>query len=410
MSLTSLALILLPPGYLILRLFLPKRRPHLRLRLAAIPVLLVVSQAHIIEALFFKSVAGPDMPAWLLILQTWLYVALLLAFVMLLVLDALRLCARLVRKPPRKDADRETGFSPERRALLRQGAGALLASVVVPAASLGLSGWGVARGCAVPEVRRMTLHLPDLPPGLDGLVIAHLADLHIGPLTSLDWTRQVVALANAARPDLVCLTGDLTDGRMEYRIPGPGTRRDAVRELTGLSASLGVFGCPGNHEYYSDFAGWMAEYEKAGIRMLADAGLTLERGGARLALAGLNDAGNSCSSAAPTTKNAVLDVLPRRGDRAFRLLMDHRPGRAAANAEAGVDLQLSGHTHGGQCLGMDGLVARYNRGFVRGWYKVAGMALYVTAGAGLWPGCPVRMGVPAEIAVITLKRGGEAQG
>ena len=396
--------LVLPAAYLILRLFLPPRRPHLRLRLAAVPALLLVSQAHVIERYFFKSLAGPDMPAWLLIVQTWLYVALLLAFLMTLLLDATRLVAWLAQKMrPRRNAS--AAFSPERRALLRQGAGALLYTAAVPAASLGLSGWGVAKGCAVPEIRRMTLALPDLPPGLDGLVIAHLADLHIGPLTSLDWTRQVVALTNAARPDLVCLTGDLTDGRMEYRIPGPGTRRDAVRELSGLSARLGVFGCPGNHEYYSDFAGWMAEYEKAGIRMLADASLTLERGGAKLALAGLNDAGNSCASAAPSTNNAVLDVLPRREDGAFRLLMDHRPGRAAANAEAGIDLQLSGHTHGGQCLGMDSLVARYNRGFVRGWYRVAGMALYVTPGAGLWPGLPVRLGVPAEIAVITLKRG-----
>ena len=85
--------------------------------------------------------------------------------------------------------------------------------------------------------------------------------------------------------------------------------------------------------------------------------------------------------------------------------MDHRPGGAAVNARAGVDLQLSGHTHGGQILGMTLLVAEYNEGYLSGWYQVGNMRLYVSPGAGLWGGFPVRLGVPSEIAAVTLRAG-----
>ncbi|MBQ1420207.1 MAG: metallophosphoesterase, partial [Desulfovibrio sp.] len=207
------------------------------------------------------------------------------------------------------------------------------------------------------------------------------------------------------RPDLVCITGDLSDGACSFQAAGGGTRREAALELAALQARLGVFACTGNHEYYSGYASWMAVYREAGIRMLQNEAIALDAGGAPLVLAGLDDPVSSRILAAPArTLAQVFEETPSLPRQAFALVMDHRPGRAFENAAAGASLQLSGHTHGGQCLGMARIVARANRGLVAGWYRAQGMPLYVTAGAGLWPGFPVRLGVPAEIAVIRLAR------
>ena len=97
--------------------------------------------------------------------------------------------------------------------------------------------------------------------------------------------------------------------------------------------------------------------------------------------------------------------MSKDNSHSFRVLLDHRPGSAPANAATGAQLQLSGHTHGGQCPGLSRVIARANEGFVRGWYEVDGMALYVTAGASLWPGFALRLGVPAEAALLTLHKG-----
>ena len=134
--------------------------------------------------------------------------------------------------------------------------------------------------------------------------------------------------------------------------------------------------------------------------------MLLPRGAARLVLLGLDDrTGGRFGYPVATDVPALLAGLPDRADNACRLVMAHRPDTAMRHAQAGADMQLSGHTHGGQCLGMDRIVAHYNQGLVRGWYRVAGMPLYVSNGAGLWSGYPLRLGVPAEIELITLQRG-----
>ena len=399
-------ILFLPPMWLgvhVLRL----RGLDFRLRLALLAPLVGISQTDTVNGLLFKNAVGPDMPAWLLVPQLWLYVAFLVLFALVACLDLLRLTRWALRRFRRKTAPRrDADFSPGRRAVLRRGVGAAL-TLGLPA---GASALCLAGGMALPLVRRMTLAVPDLPPGLDGLKIAHLTDLHIGPLTSLDWVRRVVDLTRAEAPDLVCLTGDLTDGEPDFQVAGGGTRREAVGLLAGLaapsSAFLGVFGCTGNHEFFCDYAGWMREYAAAGIHMLHREGLRLERNGSRLALIGLDDrTGNRFGHPVNVDRNALFAAFPGRAEGGFRIVMDHRPDTASDAATAGADLQLSGHTHGGQCPGLDRVVADLHHGLVRGWYRVAGMPLYVSSGAGVWQGYPVRLGVPAELAVITLQRG-----
>ena len=402
MTLLRFVILFLPPFWLIAHC--PFWKMCWRWRLLLAFALLLISQCHAIDALLFKSLAGPDMPAWLLLPQLWLYTALLLLFGLVLCQDLFWLTRwlwriwRSRRKPP--------AFSPERRAFLRHCTSTALSSATAPTLALGLSAYGLSQGIAVPRLHEMTLFSPDLPPGLDGLKIAHLTDIHLGPLTSLDWARQTVARTNAAKPDLICLTGDLTDGRPDFQIAGGGTRQEAIREFARLSAGLGVFACTGNHEYYSDYPGWMRLYAENGIRVLHNAGEVLEHHGAQVALVGMDDrTGKRFGFDVQADRKQLLAGLPGRKEKAFRILMDHRPDTAFTSAAAGADLQLSGHTHGGQCFGMDLLVAHFNHNLVRGWYRVSGMPLYVSNGVGLWPGYPMRLGIPAEIALITLKRG-----
>ena len=372
-------------------------------RIAAILGLAVVSQVYAIDSALFRNLAGPDIPAWLLTLQIWLFTALILLFLWTICLDGLRLCRWLFRRLAPPDAS-HAAFSSSRRSFLRK-SGTLVCSFVPPAFSLGASAAGLYKGTEVPSLHRMALFLPDLPSELDGFKIAHLADIHVGPLTSINWVRAIVEITNATAPDVIALSGDLADGRWEYRVARGGNRIQAALEYAGLTAKHGVFACTGNHEYYSDYAGWMQLYHKVGIRVLHNEGLVLEHGRARLVLAGLDDRAARRIGRQPLGAEQVFAGLPGRAEGAVRVLLDHGPRRARRNARAGIDLQLSGHTHGGQCIGMDRIVQQANRGFVRGWYQVADMALYVTSGAGLWAGFPVRLGVPAEVALITLRPG-----
>ncbi len=369
-------------------------------------LILAASQMHAIQRGLFGSLSGPDMPAWLLKMQAALFCALILLGLMTLAWDAVRLVRWLARRGLSPSKAMHGGpASPGRRRFLQGSAASAAFWTGAPAASLALGASGTISGTAQPRVRETLLAVPGLDPALEGLCIVHLADLHIGPLTSKAWVRQICRDASACRPDLVCITGDLSDGACSFQAAGGGTRREAALKLAALQARLGVFACTGNHEYYSGYADWMAVYREAGIRLLHGEAMALDAGRAPLVLAGLDDPAAARILAIPPKPLAeVLAKTPDLPKQAFAVVMDHRPGRAFDNAMAGASLQLSGHTHGGQCLGMARIVAKANRGLVAGWYRTAGMPLYVTAGAGLWPGFPIRLGVPAEIAAVRLTR------
>ena len=201
------------------------------------------------------------------------------------------------------------------------------------------------------------------------------------------------------KPDLICLCGDLADGSPAWR-SADNTPRGRLAELFGrLSATHGVYACTGNHEYYSDYKRWMRIWKAQGVRFLHNSAIALPKKGANLVLGGLDDRVSGTRGTSP------FIGMSKDNSHSFRVLLDHRPGSAPANAKTGAQLQLSGHTHGGQCPGLSRAIARANEGFVRGWYEVDGMALYVTAGASLWPGFALRLGVPAEAALLTLHKG-----
>lgn len=375
-------------------------------RAAAAALLVIISQIYPINIFLFKNLSGPDMPAALLKIQTALFASLVMLFLLLLGRDVLKLAAFLVRALSRRPL---SGQKPDesRRRFLRGGLSAAFAAGA-PALSLAGGACGVAEGTVEPALHAVTAFLPTLPPELDGLRIVQLTDIHIGPLTSAEKIRNMANLALSASPDLVCITGDIADGLTGYRAEGGGTRLEAARELAALKAPLGVWACTGNHEYYSDYDRWMSVYRSLGIRFLHGEAIRLLWRNTEFLLAGLDDPMGLRFGRARTA--SLAEALPQgKENRPFCIVMDHRPGRASENAAAGAGLQLSGHTHGGQCFGMDAFVARANRGYVRGWYTVGAMQMYVSPGAGLWSGLPVRLGVPAEIPVITLRRGQPAQ-
>ncbi|MCC8193929.1 MAG: metallophosphoesterase, partial [Deltaproteobacteria bacterium] len=175
-----------------------------------------------------------------------------------------------------------------------------------------------------------------------------------------------------------------------------------VAALRVLRARDGVFACDGNHEYYSGHAAWMRAFKALGLPLLHNAHTVVRIKGKQLVLAGVNDpAADRFGMEGPDLEKALAGAPAE----APVILLAHQPRYARFNAERGVDLQLSGHTHGGQMIGFDRIVASHNEGFVRGLYTVGSMKLYVCPGAGLWTGFPVRIGVPAEIARIVLRSG-----
>ena len=204
------------------------------------------------------------------------------------------------------------------------------------------------------------------------------------------------AAVNAARPDLVVITGDLFDGT-------PRQRYDDLLPLRRLRAPLGVYACPGNHEYYSGLTAWRERFPSLGILLLENDHVLLRRNGAALILAGLtDDVAERFGLPRPDVRQALGSTeasLPL-------ILMAHRPHQVEQLKQLsrpGAALQLSGHTHGGQVFGLDLLVRRVNDGYLRGLYEIGPVRLYISTGTALWSGFPLRLGVPSEIPLITLR-------
>ncbi|MGH8153592.1 MAG: metallophosphoesterase, partial [Rhodanobacteraceae bacterium] len=166
-----------------------------------------------------------------------------------------------------------------------------------------------------------------------------------------------------------------------------------------LHARDGVLAIPGNHEYYADYRGWMAAYDRLGLPMLANRRMLITRGADSMAVAGLTDRQSRGFGEPPPDLDAALAGIPPGVP---VILLDHQPVNARANAAAGVGLQLSGHTHGGQIPGIAVITRRANHGFISGLYQVGTMQLYVSNGTGLWNGLILRLGHPSEITELVL--------
>ena len=256
-------------------------------------------------------------------------------------------------------------------------------------AALGVAALAALRG---PHVVRVQIPVEGLAPGLGGLRIVQISDLHVGPTIGRRYVRRVVRLTNELAPDVIALTGDIVDG------PVNRLARH-VQPLADLAPRGRAFLVLGNHDYYSGAGPWTAHFKALGLEVLLNEHAVIERGGARMIIGGVVDPAVRIFDPheSPRPDRAAA---PEAG-RVFRLLLAHNPKLAPLAEEAGFDLQLSGHTHAGQFFPWTLAVQLLHAPHVAGLSRRGRMWVYVSAGTGSW-GPPVRFGTEPELTLLEL--------
>ena len=278
-----------------------------------------------------------------------------------------------------------SGNGLDRRLVLARGA-AIFAGLT----AAGVTGYGVRTALGPPQLDRVQIPLAKLPRAMDGTRIAVVSDIHIGPLTGTNHVRRIVDLINSVDADIVAIVGDLVDGTVAELGPGAAA-------LADIRARHGAYFVTGNHEYYSGHQEWIAEVARLGVRPLRNERLEIPARGGVLDLAGVNDVGGDAYGDGPDMAKALGGRDPARPV----VLMAHQPLQAFEAAKYGVDLQVSGHTHGGQMVPFD-LLIPLQQPVTNGLSVVDGVPVYVTNGAGFW-GPPVRVGAPPQVTLINLR-------
>jgi uncharacterized protein len=270
-------------------------------------------------------------------------------------------------------------------------AGAVIAVVAA------LLGWGYAEAMRVPRTRHLDVTIPRLGSGLDGLRVAIITDTHYGPIDRSRWSAAVVDRVNELDADIVCHLGDIADGTVPMRA-------EQAAPLARVRARFARAYVTGNHEYFSEALGWLDHMDRLGWDVLHNRHIVVERGGDRLVVAGVDDRTAHGSGldghgadvgAALAGANTALPIL----------LLAHQPKQIPQAVQAGVDLQISGHTHGGQIWPFNFLV-RLDQPVVQGLSRHGERTqLYTSRGTGYW-GPPFRVFAPSEITLLTLRPAG----
>ena len=319
-----------------------------------------------------------------------------LAFTLLLITDLARLLLRIAwRVSARRGAawrgpaargGAEAPIDPERRRLL-----AYPLNLGILGLSGSLAGYGLLEAIQIPEVVKVRVPVPGLPPELEGYRIVQLTDIHVGPMIKESFMGAIVDRTNALQPDLIAVTGDLVDGSVSHL-------GNAVSPLAALSARQGSYFITGNHEYYSGAEAWVEKVDRLGLRVLLNEHLILQTGAARMLVAGVTD-----PNGAQYVRGHGMDVdgsLSGAAPADFKLLLAHQPRAVFDAARNGFDLQLSGHTHGGQFIPWNFLVS-LTQPYLKGLHDHEGTWIYVSKGTGFW-GPPMRLGTRPEITLIEL--------
>ncbi|MFI1292417.1 metallophosphoesterase [Streptomyces sp. NPDC020792] len=255
-------------------------------------------------------------------------------------------------------------------------------AAAVALGTVGHGTYGVLRG---PRVKRVTVPLAKLPRAAHGFRIAVVSDVHLGPVLGRGFAQKVVDTVNATQPDLIAVVGDLVDGSVKDLGP-------AAAPLAGLRARHGAYFVTGNHEYFSGAEQWVEEVRRLGLRPLENARTEMPA----FDLAGVNDVRGESEGQGPDFERALGDRDTARAC----VLLAHQPVQIHEAVRHGVDLQLSGHTHGGQ-LWPGSLLAAAANPTVAGLERYGDTQLYVSRGAGAW-GPPTRVGAPSDITVVQL--------
>lgn len=277
------------------------------------------------------------------------------------------------------------GFDYRRRRFLQHSL-----NVGLVAVSGSLAFHGVSEGLSLPRVKETDIRIDHLPPDLEGFRIVQLTDLHINVGARRKFVQDLVERTNALSADLIALTGDIVEGsftEMGYN----------AAPLAGLNARLGIFFVTGNHEYLLGAEEW----EQMGFTALMNDHRLIAQGRALLHVGGVTD------YSAPTHSKHASSPAKAMGDGSaadVKILLAHQPRSIYEAARSGFDLQLSGHTHGGQ-FGPFRLLNSWGQPFQSGLYRYENTQIYVSNGAGYW-GLPVRIGAPSEISLLILQKSG----
>lgn len=254
-------------------------------------------------------------------------------------------------------------------------------------------GVGYAQAGGLPRVVEVDVPIEGLPAAAEGFRIVQLTDVHIGPTLKRDFMARIVALANEQAADLVAVTGDLIDGWVDALAYD-------VEPLSGLKARHGAFFVTGNHEYYWDGPAWCDAVRGLGLTVLVNEHVVIEHDGAKILLAGITD-----HSAGGMVAEHASDPAKARANAPAHdvsVLLAHQPRSIEGAAAAGYDLQISGHTHGGQYFPFNVFV-HLVQPYVAGLHRHDDTWIYVSRGTGYW-GPPLRVGAPSEITVLRLVR------
>jgi uncharacterized protein len=345
---------------------------------AMLSLLLITSALFVPVGLVARRLAKPPVADTL----AWIGLVFMGLFSSLLVLTALRDVVLLLlhaASAALPDARSLAGFSRE-------------TAVAVPLAGIAITLLGFLNARRTARVVTVEIPLRGLPPALQGFTIAQITDIHVGPTIKHRYLERIVEAVNRLKPDLVAITGDLVDGSV-------AELASQVEPLRRLVSREGSFFVTGNHEYYSGVDAWVAQLKRMGIRVLHNEHVLIGRGGSTLVLAGVPDFGGQHFHESHRS-DPQLSLAGAPAGAAARVLLAHQPRSAPAAARAGFDLQLSGHTHGGQFLPWNFLV-RLQQPFTAGLHKVEQLWVYVSRGTGYW-GPPKRFGAPSEITQLKL--------
>jgi predicted MPP superfamily phosphohydrolase len=348
---------------------------HARPIIATLVLLVLVSMGRELSFFWPGSDIWPTLGAFGLLSN--LVVAIGMACV-----GVLRLASRLLERAPPPVAER-------RQALERIG------GAVAFAATGAAFGWGTLRSRFEWTVEEVPIKLARLPRALDGFTIVQISDLHVGMFVGERELAAGLGLIDRLRPDLIAVTGDIIDSDQRF-IPV------AARQLGALRAREGVVCIPGNHDNYTGGRAVLDGMRRAGLDVLLNRGRVIAAGDGGIALLGVEDMWSRDvrrGAGGPDLDKALASVP---GDMA-KVLLAHQPRFASIASQAGVDLQLSGHTHGGQINPGFRLIDLFYR-YVAGRYDVGAMQLYVNRGFGT-VGPPTRIGAPPEITKIVLVAG-----
>jgi len=244
------------------------------------------------------------------------------------------------------------------------------------------------------RVRTVDVPIAGLPDALQDFTIVQISDLHVGPTIKRRYVDAVVNAVNRVGADMIAVTGDLVDGSVRELA-------QHTQPLSRLSARHGAYFVTGNHEYYSGVRNWLVEIRRLGMRVLMNEHVVLEHAGAKLVVAGVTDFGAQHFDASQRSDPAAA-MAGAPPDARVKVLLAHQPRSAFAAEPAGFDLQLSGHTHGGQFFPWNFFV-RFQQPFTAGLHRLGKLWVYTSRGTGYW-GPPKRLGAPSEITRLKLVR------